>query len=388
MVAATSLSGLGAGLVFPFLVLYLAEARDLGAAVGGGVLAVAGATTLLASFAAGSLADCLGVRRVYLASRLMKAGTWALLAVVTTAPAALAAGVVFGLGDAASFATSQALVANAAGPKQRSELFAVRHAGVNLGFGAAAIVGGIVVDLDAPVTFVAVLLAAAAIEVMAGIVVAVAVPAAAAAPAERVRGAYRVLLRDRALLRVLAVEAVLLTVTAGQFDVVMPLAGVQLLGLETRFVGFLFAANTVVVVISSLVVSRLIEGRSRTRTLAASAALGAGGWLVLLAAGAAPRGVLLLFFLMGALQAIGESIQVPSGSGIVNDLAPDALRGRYNAAHGIAYSTSSTAGPAISGLAAGAGALRGLLAGLVVAGGVIALAALRLKDPVADHHRG
>ncbi|MDP8930831.1 MAG: MFS transporter [Actinomycetota bacterium] len=380
LAGATSASGLGAGLVFPFLVLYLAEIRGLGAAVGGAVFSVGAATTFAVSFPGGWLADRFGVRRVYVLGRLLKAISSLVLAPAATPAVALAGGVLFGLGQAATFTTLQSLLAISVPAEQRSVVFAVRHAGANLGFGLGAVAGGLIVDLDEPASFIAVLVLSAASEVVGAVAVLAAVPAERI-PVESRTGGYGVLLRDPALLRLLAIDVVLLTVTAGQFDVVIPLAAVRLLGLGAGVVGFLMGFNTLVVVFSSLVVARLIVGPQRTRALALSAALGALAWTLLLVADAAPLGVVALLFAMGTAQAVGESIEVPSVAGMVNDLAPDALRARYNAGHGLSFATATAVGPAIAGLAAEMGALRGLLIGLAVTCGLVALAALTLKDP-------
>jgi MFS family permease len=48
--------------------------------------------------------------------------------------------------------------------------------------------------------------------------------------------------------------------------------------------------------------------------------------------------------------AVGETMLQPVGSAIVNDIAPEHLRGRYNAAAGASWGISSTLAPAITAL--------------------------------------
>ncbi len=48
--------------------------------------------------------------------------------------------------------------------------------------------------------------------------------------------------------------------------------------------------------------------------------------------------------------AIGETMLQPVGSALVNDIAPEHLRGRYNAAAGISWGISGTLAPAITAL--------------------------------------
>ena len=76
--------------------------------------------------------------------------------------------------------------------------------------------------------------------------------------------------------------------------------------------------------------------------------------------------------------AFGEVLLSPSLPAIVNDLAPDSLRGRYNGVYVLAWTTGFAVGPAIGGLALADGLSTPLFLGLIGACGVAAVAALRL----------
>jgi MFS family permease len=64
---------------------------------------------------------------------------------------------------------------------------------------------------------------------------------------------------------------------------------------------------------------------------------------------------------------LGETIWSPIGPSIVNELAPEELRGRYNAVSGWVWSVSGTVGPALAALLLGA-QLSVLWLALVIAG--------------------
>jgi MFS family permease len=49
-----------------------------------------------------------------------------------------------------------------------------------------------------------------------------------------------------------------------------------------------------------------------------------------------------------AVFAVGETMMSPIGPALVNELAPEHLRGRYNAASGLTWSLSGTLAPAIT----------------------------------------
>jgi predicted MFS family arabinose efflux permease len=90
-----------------------------------------------------------------------------------------------------------------------------------------------------------------------------------------------------------------------------------------------------------------------------------------------------LFFVIGCqfIFAFGEMIWSPILPSIANQLVPNHLRGRYNAATANTWQIAMTGGPAVAGMMLGAKLhwlwLIGLMGGLVV----VAIAALRLKLP-------
>jgi MFS family permease len=49
-----------------------------------------------------------------------------------------------------------------------------------------------------------------------------------------------------------------------------------------------------------------------------------------------------------AIFAVGETMMSPIGPALVNELAPEHLRGRYNAASGMTYGLAGTLAPAIT----------------------------------------
>ena len=126
---------------------------------------------------------------------------------------------------------------------------------------------------------------------------------------------------------------------------------------------------------------RAMRGRRRTRGLAIVALSFATAWLVTLAAGQLGGGgaALAAFSLAMALLALGETIVAPSLPPLVNELAPDELRGRYNGLSTLAWTTGFIAGPAVAGLALAAGRPEALFLGLVACCGILGLGWLRLE---------
>ncbi len=95
----------------------------------------------------------------------------------------------------------------------------------------------------------------------------------------------------------------------------------------------------------------------------------------LLPAALAIAGILLSTVVFG----IGETLWSPVAPALINDLAPDHLRGRYNSVQSLVWGVSGALGPALAGLLLGAG-LVALWVGVVVGGCLVAgVLALRLR---------
>jgi MFS family permease len=111
-----------------------------------------------------------------------------------------------------------------------------------------------------------------------------------------------------------------------------------------------------------------------------SALLVATAWLAsLAAAGRVGAAGAALFVAAMVLFGLGETLLSPTVPAIVNDLAPERLRGRYNGAYSLAWTVGFIVGPAVAGLALAAGHGRALFAGFVVVLGAAAWAAWRLE---------
>jgi len=87
----------------------------------------------------------------------------------------------------------------------------------------------------------------------------------------------------------------------------------------------------------------------------------------------------VLFVAAMVLFALGDTLLSPSVPAIVNDIAPEPLRGRYNGGYTLAWTGGFIAGPAAAGLALAAGQGQVLFAGLTGALCLAALAAWRLE---------
>jgi len=159
LLAASFVSSIGGGLTLPFLVIYLHEVRHIPLGISGLLIGGVAILALPVGPSAGALVDHLGARAVLLVALILEGLGIASLATVHSSLTALPAMFVYGLGQAAGWPTWNALLGVMVADDVVSRLaFARNFQLLNLGLGIGAIIGGLVVHVREPGTFVAVYL--------------------------------------------------------------------------------------------------------------------------------------------------------------------------------------------------------------------------------------
>jgi MFS family permease len=305
---------------------------------------------------AGALTDRLGARTMLLWSTTSQLVGCVVVAFATT-PLTVAVGFVFlGFNFGVSWPAFNALIAAIVSGPARQQYFGINFALVNLGIGFGGVIGGLFADVDRPVTFTLIFLAdAASMLVPIGLLLGplrhvhgrVEKPEGST-PGE---GSYLTILRQPSTLWLTVLTFLGVFIGYGQMEAGFPAFARQVSGVSTDVIGFAFALNTAVIVGLQFWVLKRINGRRRTRVLIVMVALWAVAWTVLGLTGpvsgtaAAAAGVLLFH----ALFALGETMLQPTIPAITNDLAPDHLRGRYNAVNAGAFQAGTILGPVVAG---------------------------------------
>jgi MFS family permease len=358
---------IGNGLVMPFNVVYLHEVRGFELARVGLLLSLPALVGLLVVGPIGALIDRIGPRIVVICCFVLQITAQVTLASATTELRAAVGCVLLGFSGGIIWPAIQTLVGTIIPSHLRQRYFGVNFTLLNLGIGIGGILGGLFVDVTRPETFVAIYLIDAAtflapLAIFLGPLRHVPRPARptsdpAADPHTPSATGYRAVLRDRSLLLILLLMFVASFVGYGQLNAGFPAFGREVGGISTQALGLAFAANTAVIVVFQLFVLQRIEGRRRTRVIVVMSAIWGVSFLALGATGLVPGTVTaaVLFGFCAAVFGFGETFFQPTLPAMVNDLAPDHLRGRYNAAMSIAWQSASVVGPAVAGLLIGHG---------------------------------
>jgi MFS family permease len=383
LLAGDVVSAIGSGMTLPFLLVYLHDVRGLGLGAAGLAVSAVALAGFLGNPIAGSLADRVGGRATILAGLAFCAAGSTSLAFAMHAWQAFAASATLGFGAAIVWPARSALLATLVPCERRSSAYALQHAATNVGLGAGALFAALIVDTSSAGTFQALyLLDAASFVALVPIVSRLTVPAREnrAAVSTAARGAYRSILRDRAFRHLWGLTALLVGVGYAQYSAAFPAFATGEAGLDARQLAFAFAANTVAVVVAQLPVLGVLRGARRTRALAFAFAATGIAWAIVLAAGGAQSSAAAatVFALAMVVLAIGETAVSPSAPALANDLAPDALRGRYNGAYTLAWTTGFASGPALAGAVLAAGQPAALMLGLITLCAVGTVGSLRL----------
>jgi MFS family permease len=383
LLSTVAVQTLGRGLTLPFTVIYLHEVRGISLGLSGTLMAFIAVVALAVTGPGGALTDRVGARRMLLWSTSSQMVGCVVLAFATTPLVVAVAFLFLGINFGVSWPAFNALIAAIVSGPARQQYFGINFALVNLGIGVGGVVGGLFVDVHRPITFTSIFLADAAtmlvpIGLLLGPLRHVHGRAEVPEDAPEGSGSYLAIVRDPAVLWVTVLTFLGVFVGYGQMEAGFPAFARQVSEVSTGVIGFAFAVNTVVIVALQFLVLGRITGRRRTRVLLVMAGLWALSWVVLGLTGLVPgtaaavAGVLLFHCLF----ALGETLLQPTIPAITNDLAPDHLRGRYNAVNAGAFQAGTILGPVVAGVVLGHHWGGAFIAMLVV--GCVAMVALAL----------
>lgn len=358
--AGNALSAFGLGFTVPYLYVYVAQVRDLGAGTAGAVLAVFAMAALVVLPFTGRVIDRRGPLPVVVGGAVLAAVGAVGMGVAASVPAAVLSAVLLGAGTAVMQPALATMIVWCSEPSARTRAFATQFFLQNLGLGIGGLIGGQIVDVGRPGSFTLLFgIEAAMFLVLAAVAGTVRLPrtsAAASLPKEMAAraggGGMRALLGHRAMVQLCVLGFVLFFACYGQFESGLAAYGTEAAGIDPSTLGVALAANTAVIVVAQFVVLRLVERRRRSRVVASVGLIWALAWII---AGYAGLGhgsqtmATAAFISTYALFGLGESMLSPTVAPLVADLAPDEMVGQYNAAFALVKQLALAVGPAVGG---------------------------------------
>ncbi|WP_435840574.1 MFS transporter [Streptomyces bobili] len=351
-----ALSAFGLGFTVPYLYVYVAQVRGLGAMTAGLVLAVFAVAALIVLPFAGRAIVQRGPLPVLIVALITAALGALSLGLAGNATAVLAAAAALGAGQAVMQPALATMIVDCSTAETRSRAFATQFFLQNLGLGVGGLIGGHLVDTTRVSSFTLLFAIEAAMFLLLAVVIAGVrmphAPRVEGAPRGSVKGGWKQMLGNRAMVQLSVLGFVLFFACYGQFESGLSAYGVEAAGISTSALGTALAANTAVIVVAQFAVLRFVERQKRSRVIAAVGLIWALAWAV---AGYAGLGngsqemATAAFVSTYALFGLGEAMLSPTVAPLVADLAPAGLAGQYNSAFALVKQLALAVGPAVGG---------------------------------------
>uniref|UniRef100_A0AAU2W4E5 MFS transporter n=1 Tax=Streptomyces sp. NBC_00008 TaxID=2903610 RepID=A0AAU2W4E5_9ACTN len=356
----SALSAFGLGFTVPYLYVYVAQVRDLGAGTAGVVLAVFAMAALAVLPFTGRVIDRRGPLPVLLVASVVASLGAVALGFSSQVTASVLSAAVLGAGTAVMQPALATMLVQCSDSGTRTRAFAMQFFLQNLGLGIGGLVGGQIVDTARPASFTLLFLIEAVMFLVLGAITATVRMTRTPAVATGVSGAgdgargggMRALLSHRAMVQLCVLGFVVFFACYGQFESGLAAYGTEAAGIEPSTLGIALAANTAVIVVAQFVVLRLVERRRRSRVIAAVGLLWAFAWIVAGYAGLGHGSQTMATAAMistYALFGLGESMLSPTVAPLVADLAPESMVGQYNSAFALCKQLALAVGPAVGG---------------------------------------
>jgi MFS family permease len=341
---------LGTGLVLPFMIIYLHQARGIALPVVGAMLAAGAAIGVISVLVCGALLDRVGARLVL---GLILFGQFVAevgLAWAHDATTAWPAVLIYGATWSPMFgAISTMLNGLTSEPALAQRAFAVNFATQNMALGIGAALAALVVRAHHPGTF-QVLFLANGLSCLLFAVVLTALPNLRRTKAvDEIRVGYRYVLSQRGLRLMILASLLLAFIGPGSFDSGVPAFASVAAHVSFHAIALSFTINTATIVAIQMLVLRLVRRHRRSSALAGVGVIFAASWALLgfaeVVAGPGWRIVILFAFV--SLFGVGETLVAPTRNPLINALADDRIRGRANSISGFATSLMLIVCPAI-----------------------------------------
>jgi MFS family permease len=329
-----------ASFVLPFLSIYLVRDRGFLPAKAGRVLALYGAGMIIAGPLGGLLADRIGRRATMVAGLVLGAGAVGALAFARD-PALLAlfAFLAAAAGEIYRPAMSAA-VADLVPPADRPRAYGLVYWAVNLATSVGLVLGGLIAERSIAALF----FADAGTSIVAAAIIFLRVPETrphGLVHEPALRGLAKVF-ADGPYLSFLGLHLTALAVFV-QWQLALPV-DMAVHGLGPTAYAFLMALNCGGVVLLQPLLSPRLRRFDAARLLALSVALFGAGYGV-----NAIGGSIGVYTIGTALWTVGEVIGFPVAATMVANLAPAALRGRYQGAFAMSWGIAFTISPIAAG---------------------------------------
>jgi MFS family permease len=373
------MSGLGTGMTLSLLLVYLHDIRGFSNTFGGFVLSYMAVVAILLSGPTGWLVDKYGPKKIIIAGLLFEGTGVALWSIVTTHQQALLVASMSSLGTLMIWPPQTVMISRASPEENRQKVFALNFMLFNLAIGFGGIFAATIIREGNLFSFQTLYILDGLSYIIYLFVIAGIKGDFHASPEERTKesGGYREVFGDRIFLKITSGGLIYTIFGYASLNGGLAIFITQHLDLSPKWVGIVLTANTVAIFLLQGTVLRIISPRNKFTVLPWLGWIWALSWAVI-ALSAFVKGFTagVLIAISQVVFAVGEMIWSPTLPAVANELAPDNLRGRYNAISGMQWNVASVFGPVLVGVLIGRGYTNEWLA-LMIVGCLVPIAIMK-----------
>ena len=348
LVLTTFIDSLGGFLLFPFMALYVTQKFGIGMTEVGFLFGLFSISDMIGGLVGGALTDRIGRKSIVVFGLVTSALIALILGVIGTfelfAVAVLVVGIFASMGGPAR----QSMVADLLPEERRAEGFGILRVTFNVSATVAPAVAGILAARSYLLLFVT----DAVISLVTAAIVVAMLPETRPAlhmggKRESVLSTFRgyfTVLRDSVFVMFSAI-CMLMTIVYMQINTTMGVYLRDVHGISTQGYGYLLSANAIMVVLLQFSFTRRVKKIPPFLAMALGTALyaigfGAFGFMTTYA----------MFLWAMVVITIGEMVVAPISQALVARMAPEDMRGRYNAVFGFTWVIPGIVGPLLAGL--------------------------------------
>ena len=386
MLLGITLSALGNGLVLPFAFVYLHSVRGFSTQMAGVIFSYTAIVSLVVAPFVGTLIDKWGPKPVLIASLVISGLGYASVSQIRTVKDAFLILTVCAMGQSGMWPSQGALNTELTPDHLRERIYGSQFALLNLGLGLGGMVSSLIVSLENPQSFERLYIGdGISFFVYLGVVLTLR-EAGHRTKEERVtraklEGGWGDVIRDKTFVKVWFVALFAIVLSYSQLEMGFTSFATSVGHVKPSRLAWAYAVNTAVIALFQLWIIKRLEKLPRRKGLAIATLLWALSWAVLSMAGISKGLAVPAIILCQFVFALGEMIWSPVLPAVVNQLAPEHLRGRYNSASTNTWQIGMIMGPASAGLLLGSGHWK-LWIGLLMFGLLlVSFFASRLKLP-------
>jgi len=334
LVFGNMINAIGMGLTMTLFMVYLHTVRGFSAGFAGTVLSFMALIGLAINPLVGTLIDKFGGRIILISGLTIKAIATASFAFVTTKEQVLIVATFMALGDAANWPAQSVCLTRLVDEQARQKVFAFSFMALNLGIGIGGIISSLVITagnlssyqrlyiLDA-LTFVIYLFFAISLPKWVG---------QRLDKEDKQQGSYKEVFKIKDLMRLFRASILMILFGYASVSAGLPLFITSVLDASPKWLGLIWAANCLAIVLLQAPVLKWVERNTPKRSLIYVGLIWAASWVLVGFSFISPWALILPIQITSSVVfAIGETIWSPTIPTVVNNLIPDHIRGRSNA---------------------------------------------------------